>query len=359
MNTINIGNKTVGDNQPLYFIADIGANHDGDINRAYNLIELAKKSGADAAKFQNFEANKIVSKTGFESLGGQLSHQSKWKKSVYETYEDASLPDDWTPLLKEKCDEVGIDYFTSAYDRDSVDHADNFVDVFKIGSGDITWHEIIEYTAKKGKPVIMSTGAANFDEVKKAIKVLEEHTDQIVLMQCNTNYTTDDDKYKYVNLNVLKKYKKHFPDVILGLSDHTFGHATILGAIALGARVFEKHFTDDNNREGPDHKFAMNPESWKEMVINSNQLYSALGDGIKKVEPNEEKSKIVQRRSLRVNKDLKKGQIIKKTDIEALRPLPEDGFDPYEVQTIIGKKISKSIKAGKHLSEEYIADDKR
>ncbi len=357
MNTIKIGNKIIGDNQPLYFVADIGANHDGDINRAYKLIELAKESGADAAKFQNFKANKIVSKTGFESLGGQLSHQEKWKKSVYETYEDASLADDWTPLLKEKCDEVGIDYFTSAYDFDSVDHADNFVDVYKIGSGDITWHEIIQYTAKKGKPVMIATGASDFEEVKKAMDVLKENTDQVVLMQCNTNYTTDEDKYQFVNLNVLKTYKKYFPDVVLGLSDHTFGHATVLGSIALGARVFEKHFTDDNNREGPDHKFAMNPKSWKEMVTNSNQLYSALGDGKKRVEPNEEKSKIVQRRSLRVNTDLKKDHVIQKSDVDALRPIPKDGIDPYKIEGIIGKTLSKDIKAGDHLTKRHIADD--
>ncbi len=359
MNTINIGKKTVGDNQPLYFIADIGANHDGDLNRAYKLIELAKEAGADAAKFQNFKANKIVSKSGFEKLGGQLSHQQKWKKSVYETYEDASVSDDWTPLLKEKCDEIGIDYFTSAYDFESVDHADNFVDVYKIGSGDITWHEIIEYTAKKGKPVMMATGASDFDEVKKSMGVLKEYTDQIVLMQCNTNYTTDDDKYQYVNLNVLKTYKKHFPGVVLGLSDHTLGHATVLGSIALGTRVFEKHFTDDNNREGPDHKFAMNPKSWKDMVVNSNQLYSALGDGEKRVEHNEEKSKIVQRRALRVTKDLKKGQVIKKSDLEALRPLPTDGIDPYKIGVVFGRTLSKDIKVGEHLTEGHLADDKR
>mgnify|MGYP001053790921 CR=1 FL=1 len=354
MNTINLTNRIIGDGQPLYFIADIGANHDGSLERAYRLIELAKEAGADAAKFQNFKAKKIVSKEGFENLGGQLSHQAKWKKSVFEVYEDASVSDDWTALLKAKCDEVGIDYFTSAYDFDSVDHAFPFVNVYKIGSGDITWLEIIEYTAKKGKPVMIATGAADMQDVERAMETLQANTKDIVLMQCNTNYTVDADKYKYVNLNVLHEYKKRFPNVVLGLSDHTFGHATVLGAVALGATVFEKHFTDDNDREGPDHKFAMNPTTWREMVDNANQLYAAMGDGIKRVEDNEKKSLVVQQRSLRATKDLKAGKMIVKSDLEALRPIPADGLQPYRIDELLGKVLKKDLPKGNHITLEHI-----
>ena len=127
MNNIKVGNRFIGINEKPYFIADVAANHDGNINRALKLIELAKLSGADAAKFQNFTASKIVSKKGFDNLGGQLSHQSNWKKSVYEVYEDASISFDWTSKLKDKCDEVGIEYFTSPYDFQSVDHVDKFL----------------------------------------------------------------------------------------------------------------------------------------------------------------------------------------------------------------------------------------
>lgn len=349
---IKIGNKIISENS-LYFIADIGANHDGDINRALNLIELAKESGADAAKFQNFKANKIVSDYGFQNLGKKMTHQSKWQKSVFEVYQDASLSDDWTPILKKKCDEVGIDYFTSAYDFESVDHANEFVDVFKIGSGDITWTEIIDYTSKKGKPIIIATGASNLEDVERAMAVLKKNTDDIVLMQCNTNYTTDPSKYKYVNLNVLLEYKKLYPDVILGLSDHTFGHSTVLGSISLGSRVIEKHFTDDNSRIGPDHSFAMNPKTWKEMVENSYQLLAALGDGIKKVEDNEKDALIVQQRSLRATKDLSIGHVIEKKDLEALRPCPVDAIKPYEVDEIIGRKLIKGLSCGEHITKKH------
>ena len=351
---IKIGNRLIGKNEPPYFIADIAANHDGDIERAFKLIELAKKAGADAAKFQNFTASKIVSKIGFESLTEKLSHQKSWKKSVFEVYEDASVSFEWTPLLKAKCDEVGIDYFTSPYDFNSVDQVDPFVELYKIGSGDITWNEIIEYIALKGKPVLIATGASSLDDVNRAMKIISMHTNDIVLMQCNTNYTASLENFKYINLNVLNKYKELYPNTILGLSDHTPGHSTVLGALALGAVVFEKHFTDDNNREGPDHKFAMNPNTWREMVDRSHELFYAMGDGVKKIEPNEMDASVVQRRSIRVKNDLEIGHVINYDDLESLRPLPTNGIPPYEIDNIIGKKIVEKLRAGQHVEYKHL-----
>jgi len=354
MNKINIGKHTLGFDRPLYFVADIAANHDGNLNRAYKLIELAKESGAHAAKFQNFVASKIVSRSGFENLGGQMSHQSKWKKSVYETYENASVSYEWTAKLKEKCDEVGIEYFTSPYDFESVDHVDPYVRAYKIGSGDVTWHDIIEYIAKKGKPVFIATGASTLNEVKLAMRVLKKNTKDIVLMQCNTNYTANIDNFKYINLNVLKTYEDIFPDVLLGLSDHTHGHATVLGAIPLGARVFEKHFTDDNNREGPDHKFAMNPNTWREMVNRANEVYQSLGNGMKIIEDNEKETAIVQRRGLRFTKDLSVGHILEKEDLFPLRPFNHEGIPPYDVINLVGKKINRPVKEDDCVRKEDV-----
>src|SRR5512146_1514052 len=153
---IRIGSHVLGNNHPTYFIADIAANHDGSLERARLLIRLAKEAGADAAKFQNFRAPKIVSDYGFKSLGGQQSHQAKWRKTVFEVYQGASLPFEWTPVLKEECDKVGIDYFSSPYDFEAIDMLDPFVPAFKIGSGEINWLEALEYTARKGKPVILA-----------------------------------------------------------------------------------------------------------------------------------------------------------------------------------------------------------
>lgn len=352
--TFKIGNRWIGNDHVPYYIADIGANHDGSLDRALRLIELAKEAGADAAKFQNFQAAKIVSKHGFETLGGQLSHQANWKKSVYEIYEDASISQDWTAILKAKCDEVGIEYFTSPYDKDSVDHVDEFVNVYKIGSGDVTWLEMIEYIAKKGKPVLLASGAADMKDVERAMDVLLSATDKVCLMQCNTNYTVDPDKYKFVNLNVLNTFKEKYPGVVLGLSDHTIGHATVAGAIALGARMIEKHFTDDNGREGPDHKFAMNPQSWAEMVKVGNEIFYALGDGVKRIEENERQSIIVQQRSLRAVKDIPAGTVLSNDDLEALRPMPTGALPPYRLTELIGKTLTKGIVKGEHITLDHI-----
>ena len=353
MNTIKLGRKII-DEKSLYFIADIGANHNGSLDKAIKLIHLAKEAGADAAKFQNFQANKIVSKAGFDNMKGKLSHQSKWKKSVFEVYEDASISKDWSKILKEECEKAGIDYFTSPYDFESVDLVDPFVDLYKIGSGDITWLEIIDYIIDKKKPVLIATGASSNEDVSRVMKMALKKTQDIVLMQCNTNYTGSKENYKYCNLNVLKQFAIDYPNTVLGLSDHTAGHATTLGAIALGARVIEKHFTDDNNQEGPDHGFAMNPKSWRDMVDRSYELLVALGDGVKIVEKNEEQSKLVQRRCVRVKTNLKKGHILLKSDLISLRPISEGGFEPFETINLIGKELLMDIKEGEHLTRKNI-----
>ena len=347
--SVIIGKRVISVNSKPYFIADIAANHDGDINRAYKLIELAKESGADAAKFQNFKAKTIVSRNGFETLRTQLSHQSSWEKSVFETYQDVSLPDEWSNKLKSKCDEIGIEYMTSPYDFLSVDWADKFVNAFKIGSGDITWIEIIEHIAKKKKPVLLATGASEMSEVIRAVSAIEKYNSQIVLMQCNTNYTASTDNYSYINLNVLKEYKKRFPECILGLSDHTNSHTTVLGALALGARVFEKHFTDDKKRKGPDHGFSVEPEEWKKMVKATNELYQALGDGIKRVEDNEQETVRIQRRGLYLLRDLKVGDVITEDSVFPLRPVKGGMVPPYEKEKVIGKKVNKNLHADEAL----------
>lgn len=348
---ITIKGKQLSENGPLYFVADIGANHDGSLERAYKLIELAKESGADAAKFQNFQAHKIVSAKGFSDLGAQLSHQAKWKRPVYEVYKDASVPFDWTPKLKQKCDEVGIDYFTSPYDFESVDAVEPYVELYKIGSGDITWLDMISYIARKNKPVLIAAGASTMDDVDRAMRILLPINPNVVLLQCNTNYTGDSRNFDFINLNVLKTFREAYPGVLLGLSDHTEGHATVLGALALGARVFEKHFTDDNNREGPDHKFAMNPSTWKEMVQRASELYRALGDGVKRIEENELQSSVVQRRSIRAAKDLASGHVLSASDLEVLRPIPEGAVPPYEIDLFIGKKLKTALSTGDHLTK--------
>lgn len=344
MKELVIGTRKIGLHHRPYFIADIASNHDGDLQRAFALIELAKEAGADAAKFQNFKAETIVSRNGFEQLGTGLSHQKSWKKSVFEVYQNASIPEEWSVRLKEKCDNVGIEYMTSPYDFQSVELADKYCNCFKIGSGDITWLEIIQAIAKKKKTILLATGASSMEDVNRAVEEIQQYTKSFVLMQCNTNYTGSPENFRYINLNVLCTYAKQYPDVILGLSDHTPGYDTVLGAVALNARVIEKHFTDDNSRIGPDHKFSMTPQAWTEMVQHANNLYMALGDSVKRIELNETETALIQRRALYYTQDFVAGKILARDDLIALRPIPEKGLAPYELKKILGKSLRHDVK---------------
>jgi sialic acid synthase SpsE len=347
---ISIDGRQISKDAPVYFIAEIGSNFDRDLNRAKDLIFLAKEAGADAAKFQHYTAGSLVSDHGFKQMGSGQSHQAAWKKSVYDTYEDASLNREWTATLKQTCDEAGIAFFTSPYSLELVDYVEPYVPAYKIGSGDITWPEIITRMASKGKPVLLATGASDIKDVQRAVDTVLANTSDLVLMQCNTNYTAGLDNYSYLQLNVLRTYESMYPGVILGLSDHMPGHLAVLGAVALGARIIEKHFTDSNDREGPDHSFAMNPTSWREMVDRSRELEASLGDGIKKIEANEQETAVVQRRCVRARSDLANDTLLDINDLTVLRPCVADAIAPYDIHKLIGKKLRRDVRAGEHLN---------
>ena len=353
---ITVGKRALALAEPTYFVADISANHDGDLERAKDLIARARDAGADAAKFQNFTAEKIVSAEGFASLGKQLTHQSRWKKSVFEVYRGASIPHEWTPILKEECDRSGIEYFSTPYDFEALDMLDPYVKVYKIGSGDITWAEMIERVARKGKPVLLATGASDIAEVQRAVQRILPLNRDLVLMQCNTNYTGSVENFKYIQLNVLRTFAAMYPGILLGLSDHTPGHATVLGAVALGARVIEKHFTDDTSREGPDHPFSMDPRTWREMVDRTRELESALGDGNKLVEENERSTVVVQRRCLRAARDLAGGSTLTRDVIDVLRPAPQDAIGAWEIDRVIGLRTRRALAKGESLTWQDVGD---
>lgn len=334
---------------PTYFVADIAANHDGSLDRALSLIHLAKESGADAAKFQHFTASKIVSDHGFKKLGSKSAHQAAWEKSVVEVYEDASVPGDWTPILYDECRKIGITFLSTPYDLETVDHLDPYVDAFKIGSGDIDWLEEIEHIAQKGKPILLATGASTLEDVEQAANVITSINPQLILMQCNTNYTNSESNFDHLHLKVLETFASRFPNVVLGLSDHTHGPAAVLGAVTLGARVVERHFTDDNDRQGPDHAFALDPMAWRTMVAQTRQLERALGSSVKDIAGNEIESAVVQRRCLRANRDLEFGDAVLRGDLAILRPATPGAIRPAELQKVIGRRVSRSIRQGEEL----------
>ncbi len=327
-----------------YFIAEIGSNFDGSLSRATELIELAKKSGADAAKFQHYTAKTLVSDLGFSSLNLN-THQSKWKESVYKTYDKASLPVSWTQELAKVCKKNNIDFLTSPYSKSLLDETAPYMPFIKIGSGDISELDFIDYCTKKNKPILLATGASSMEDVKRAVSTINNRV-PVVLMQCNTNYENNSTHRSFQNISVISTFKKEFPIVELGLSCHHPGHLTVLAAISLGGIVIEKHFTDDNNRKGPDHSFALNPSSFKDMVDESHRLFEMLGDGVKKVEKNEEATAFVQRRAIAAKIDLPRGHVISSNDITYLRPFLPNSYHPFEKSLLIGKKVSSFLKAG-------------
>jgi sialic acid synthase SpsE len=299
---LHISNRPVGLNHPAYFIADIGSNHDGNLDRACELIHLAAKAGADAVKFQYFRADHIVSEEGFNSMP-KMAHQAGWEDSVVETYRKAEVPWSWTPTLVNACKVEGVEFMATPYDLEVVGHLSPWVNVWKVGSGDITYTSLLCMVGGNGRPVILSTGASTIAEVAGAMALLRNVP--VVLMQCNTNYTGDIGNVKHSNLNVLKTYNGKYPRAVLGLSDHTSSLAVILGAVALGARVIERHFTSTPNAKGPDHSFAITASEWSVMVLTVRELEDALGSSVKDVCENEKEARVVQRRATWFGKALR------------------------------------------------------
>lgn len=350
MKNIRIGKQIIGDNQPCYIIAEVGSNFDGSIERAKKLIELAKDCGADAVKFQCFTTDKIISKEGFRGL--KTGFQATWKKPVYEIYKNAEFPREWHDELFVYATKKKIHFLSTPYDKEAVDIlAELGVPAFKIGSGDITWHEMLAYIAKKGKPIILGTGASTIAEIDEAIKVIrKEGNEEIILLQCVTNYPSH---FESANIRAMKAMGEIF-DVLVGYSDHTQGCVVPLGSIALGACVIEKHFTDDKTREGPDHPFAMDGKEFKDMVTQIRILEKSLGSPVKDLYEEEKETSILQRRCLRAARDLVKGSKITEDMIDVLRPLAKDSLDSKYKAVILGLKLKVDMTKGKPFTWEKV-----
>jgi len=351
MKSIKLRERLIGENEQVYIIAEIGSNFDGSIKRAKKLIDLAKNCGADAVKFQCFTADKIISKEAFEGL--RLGFQAKWSKPVYDIYKDAEFPREWHDELFNYANAKGINFLSTPYDKEAVDILDKLnISAFKIGSGDITWHEMLKYIAKKRKPIILSTGASTIAEVDEALKVIRsEGNEDIILLQCVTNYPAH---FEYANVRAMKAMSEMF-NVLVGYSDHTPGTVVPLGAVALGACIIEKHFTDDKARTGPDHPFAMEAKDFKDMVDKIRILKKALGSSAKKIYADEKKTIILQRRCLRASKDIPKGSKITEDMIDVLRPLDKDSLDPKYKEIIIGREMKVDIKKGSTFTWKNIS----
>lgn len=341
---IKIGNKWIGEMYPTYFIAEIGANFDGDIDKAKRLIDAAKEAGADCAKFQTFSTPKIVSEGGFSRMQLKGVHGS-WGKTVSEVFKEVEFPVAWHHEIAEYCKTIGIHFSTSPYYKEAVDLCIELdVPFIKIGSGDITWLEMLDYIARKGKPVMLATGDATMSEIDEAVRTIEATGNKdLVLMQCITNYPS---KIDSANVNVLKTYQSAF-DVLTGYSDHAPGHVVALASAVIGGRVIEKHFTLNKKDKGPDHPHSMEPQEFKFMVDSIREVERAMGSTRKEVVAEEGETVFVQRRCLYAKNNLKKGQIVSTDDIDVLRPAL--GIPPKFKSIIVGKECKEDIAEGQPL----------
>lgn len=346
---IKIGKRLVGHGHPSYIIAEIGANFDKDLNKAKELCDAAKQAGADCAKFQSFIAEKIVSAGGFASMQLKGVHGS-WGRPVHEVFKDAEFPREWHMEVAEYCNKIGIDFSTSPYDFEAVDLCEKMnLPFIKIGSGEITWLEMLEYVAKKGMPMILATGDATMSEVDEAIRTIEATGNRnLILLQCITNYPS---QIESANINVLKTYQNAF-DILTGYSDHSPGDVVILGSIALGGCVVEKHFTLNKKDKGPDHPHSMDVAEFTNMVKRIRDLEIAMGSTRKFVVEEESETVYVQRRGLYSAKAIPAGKVIEESDVVVLRPAL--GILPKYKNVVVGSVARTDIAADTPIYWENI-----
>ncbi|MCC5943281.1 MAG: N-acetylneuraminate synthase [Balneolaceae bacterium] len=329
-------------------IAEAGVNHNGSFEKAKQLVDAAVAAGADYVKFQTFKAEKIVSK-----LAKKAAYQAKnvidTDESQFSMLKKLEMPDEWHFQLYDYCNENGIGFLSTPFDEESLELLDKIgMDLFKIPSGEITNKPYLELIAKKGKPVIMSTGMATFEEVNQALTVLLNQNvkrEDVTILHCNTQYPTP---FEDVNLMAMVSLKNSL-NIKTGYSDHTLGIEVPIAAVALGATVIEKHFTLNRDLPGPDHKASLEPEELKNMVSAIRNIEMAIsGDGKKEPSKSEISNISVARKSLHLKKSLKKGEMIKMEDIVSLRP--GDGISPMQIDQVIGKQISRNLSEGSKIS---------
>ena len=324
--------------EKVYIIAEAGDNHNGDFNTALKLVDVAKRAGADCVKFQTFVTEEIISK--YAEMAEYQKKNTGKEESQFEMVKRLELSFDEFRKIKEYCDRVGIQFLSTPFDLKSVDFLNELgVPFFKIPSGEITNNPYLIKIAHTGKPVVMSTGMCEPDEILAAINVLEKNgSGEITLLHCNTEYPTP---LKDVNLYAMRTMKKMFGKKV-GYSDHTKGIEVPVAAVALGACVIEKHFTLDKNMPGPDHKASLEPDELGRMVKNIRNIEIALGDGVKRVSESERKNIAIARKSIVARRNIQEGEILTEENLAVKRP--GTGINPMQWMEVLGTRAVRDFK---------------
>ena len=344
MGWIDIAGRKVGSGQPCFIIAEAGVNHNGDPQLAKRLVDVAAEAGADAVKFQTFKAELVMSATASKAAYQlQITDPDESQIEMAKRFE---LPFEAFRDLQAYCHQRGVLFLSTPFDHESIDFLDSLdVPAFKVPSGEINNFLFLEHIARKGKPIILSTGMSYLSEVDEAVRVIcNAGNGQLVLLHCVSNYPANPAD---ANLRAMQTMATAF-QVPVGYSDHTLGIEVALAAVALGACVIEKHFTLDRNLPGPDHKASLEPRELGALVKGIRTVQGALGDGRKVPVPSEENTRQVARRSLVLEQDVIEGELIEARMLSALRP--SGGIPPNLIGLVVGRRAARAMKAGTMLS---------
>jgi len=344
---IKIGSKHIGEGCPCYIIAEMSANHAMDFDNAIKIIHLAKESGADAIKIQTYTADTMTLNSRKEQF---LIKEGTWEgANLYELYQQAYTPWEWQARLKEEADKIGIDFFSTPFDKRAVDFLESIgVEFYKIASFELVDIPLLKYVASKGKPIIMSTGMGTLGEIEEAVSAIRgEGNNQLCLLKCSSEYPANPEN---MNLNAIRHISETF-NVPAGLSDHSVGPLSAVVAVSLGAKVIEKHFCISREIKNPDSTFSMEPAEFKKMVEDIRIVEKALGEAAYK-RSNSEKTYVGLRRSIWVAKDIKEGEIFTEENLRVVRP--GHGLEPKFFKEILGKKANSDVEEATPLKWNMI-----
>ena len=347
MNSLKIDGRLIGPSYPPYIIAELSANHNGDINRAFQIMEAAKKAGADAIKLQTYTHDTITMDCDSEEF--QI-HGGLWDgQSLYELYKGAHMPWDWHKPLFEKAKKLGITIFSSPFDNTAIELLEELnAPAYKIASFELVDHALIKRAAQTGKPLIMSTGMANKLEIEEAIEVARKNgCDDLVVLHCVSGYPAPSDQY---NLSTIRDISQSF-GVLTGLSDHTINNATAVAGVVLGACVVEKHVTLDRSGGGVDDSFSLEPNELADLCRDAKIAWQSVGRVNYEV-TEAEKGNIKFRRSLYVVRDVAEGELFTSSNVKSIRP--GYGLSPRHFDDCLGKKASRAISRGTALAFNLI-----
>lgn len=350
MEPVNIGGRSVGGSSPPYIIAEIGANHNGDMGLCRELISAAREAGAHAVKFQSWTSASLISTPEYRRRNGSTGLQTSGR-TLQEVVDQYALTEDNYDLIADHCRRVGIDWFSSCFSRREVDLLDSLsVPAFKIASMDVNHLPLLRYVASKRRPVILSTGLATLGEVDRAVRELREAgAEEIVLLHCLSIYPSEPG---IVNLRNLETLQKAF-DLPVGYSDHCLGNAVPLASVAMGACMIEKHFTIDKSLEGWDHAISADPAELRDLVRGSEEVHAAMGSTVRSLNPAQVEKRIAFRRRMVLRRAMTPGERISDEDVEFKRP--GSGIHPDELPYVVGRQVTRPLEAEAELEWEDLA----